>query len=133
MKPFLILITCALLVAAVDGRAQTNSTAQTKIPMTLDIDPADGSKALRNPTDDDIRKAVASLREENPGFLILKRDDAHAVQVTCVSAGSFAIQAQDGANQIQAAKNVSADAAVTLLLAYRNGGDWKKLAEWKPM
>ena len=102
---------------------------------TLDIDPADGKKVVSNPTDADIRKTVASLRDDaEPGFLILRKDAGNMIQVTCVAKDSFAIQTQEGdeKHQYQASKNVSAEAAIKLLLAYRTGNpDWKKLAEPK--
>ena len=134
---------CALFLAAVDsGRAQTNTPHKTITPTksmnyTLDIDPGDGTKAVHNPTEADICKAVASLRgDAEPGFLILRKDAAHVLQVTCVAHDSFAIQSQEGdeQHQYQASKNLSADTTTKLLLAYRNGdADWKKFTDWKPM
>jgi hypothetical protein len=134
---------CALFLAAVDsGRAQTNTTPKTNtstksMTYTLDIDPGDGTKAVHNPTEADIRKAVVSLRgDAEPGFLILRKDEAHVLQVTCVAHDSFAIQSQEGdeQHQFQASKNLSADTTTKLLLAYRNGdADWKKFTDWKPM
>ena len=104
---------------------------------TLDIDPGDGTKAVHNPTEADIRKAVASLRADaEPGFLILHKDQTHALQVTCVAHDSFTIQSLEGdeQHQYQASKNFPAEATTKMLLAYRNGDpDWKKLADWKPM
>jgi len=139
MKTQLFTLTvCGLLLAAVDsGRAQTNTTPTKSMTYTLDIDPGDGKKAVHNPTEADIRKAVASLRgDAEPGFLILRKDAAHVLQVTCVAHDSFAIQSQEGdeQHQFQAAKNLSAETTTKLLLAYQKGDtDWKKFTDWKPM
>jgi hypothetical protein len=134
---------CALFLAAVDsGMAQTNTTPKTTNPTksmtyTLDMDPSDGTKAVRNPTEADIRKAVASLRgDAEPGFLILRKDEANVIQVTCVAQDSFAIQSQEGdeQHQFQTTKNLSAKTTTNLLLAYRNDdANWKKLTDWKTM
>ncbi|HZQ48260.1 MAG TPA: protein kinase [Verrucomicrobiae bacterium] len=129
--------------AAIDsGRAQANTTPKTttqtdSMTNTLDIDPGDGTKAMHNPTEADIRKAVASLRgDAEPGFLILHKDAGNMIQATCLAKDSFTVQSQEGdeQHQFQATKNLSADTTTKLLLAFRNGDpDWKKFADWKPM
>ncbi|EEF58027.1 serine/threonine-protein kinase [Pedosphaera parvula] len=129
--------------AAMDtGKAQaittptTNAQTNSMTP-TLDIDPGDGTKAIQNPTEANIRKAVASLRgDAEPGFLILHKDAENMLQATCLAKDSFTIQLQEGGeqHQYQATKNLSADTTTKLLLAYRNGDpDWKMFADWKPL
>ena len=133
------IIQLLLLAGGLTVGAQTTNTLPHAKTMTytLDIDPGDGTKAVHNPKEADIRKAVASLRDDaEPGFLILRKDAGNMIQVTCVAKDSFAIQTQEGdeKHQFQASKNLSTDSTTKLLLAYLNGDSgWKKLADWKSM
>ena len=140
---FLILTISALFLAGVSSvEAQTNTppkvtTKTNSMNYTLDLDPGDGSKAIHNPTEADIRKAVASLRDDTePGFLILRKNAGNAIQATCVAKGSFVIQTQEGGenHQFEAVKELSTDATTKLLLAYvSDDPGWKKLTNWKPL
>jgi serine/threonine protein kinase len=118
--------------------SNTNTTNQLKtMSNILDLDPGDGSKAVHNPTEVDIRKAVESLRDDSePSFLILKKDAGTMLQATCVAKDSFVIQIQEGEekHQYQSVKNLSTDAEFTLGFAFIKGDpDWKKLTNWKSM
>ena len=122
----------------IDANRKTDATTQLKnTSNTLDLDPGDGSKAVRNPTETDIRNAVASLRYDGePGFLILKTGAGNMLQATCVTKGSFVIQIQEGdeKDQYEGVKNLSTDATITLMLAFiKEDPGWKKLTDWKPM
>jgi hypothetical protein len=135
----LTLASCALFLSGTSyGHAQTTSKHATQtnaMNKTLDMDPGDGSKAIQNPSEADIRKAVSSLQHDaEPGFLILKMNAGNMLQVTCVAKGSFAIQVQEGdeKHQRQAVKNLSTDDTITLLLAYlKEDPAWKKLVNWE--
>jgi len=136
-----VLMTCILAIAGIgSGNAQTNTTEKTaakknSTTCTMDID-GKNWPTMQNPTQDDIRAAIASLGDgpKDPGFLILRRDAANMIQLNWdeKSRYSFNLQEGDEKHQFLSTRQYSAADALQLLIAYvTNKSDWKKPADWK--
>ncbi len=93
-----------------------------------------GQSSVPHPTESGLRKTLASLREDEELDDLVLCKGSSRIQVTCVAKDSFVIQTQESEEQrlYQSTNNLSTEASIRLLLAFRNGDpNWKKQADWK--
>ena len=130
------LISAVLLVAVsgCDSRGTTTTTPPKAAAASLALDVC-GTRKVRNPTQNDIRREVYALdTSRDEAFLILGTTDMTYIQTTGDRAHDFIVEYQesDAKHHYRAKRKLTADEIANVLIAYSSGSDfWKHTAEWE--
>jgi hypothetical protein len=124
-----------LLAGGITVGAQTTNTPSTQTKtMNYKLTYADTGKTVPNPTEADLRTAVAALDGDNYIQFLLSTGN-NVLQVNWESKGQFSFYyKQDGGKSYYHTSNhYSAEIVVKVLRTFLNGtDDWQKLVELKP-
>ncbi|MGZ5508709.1 MAG: hypothetical protein ACXWKH_20235 [Limisphaerales bacterium] len=137
----LALTTCAWLFSGVsNGNAQTNTTSKAAThtnSMTYTLEFQENDKIIHNPTEADIRSALASHNDDFGPVLVIKTDGtADFIRVVAEQDGHFSFQhSPDGKVVFVSTKETfSVDEATKVAVGYAKGlPDWKNLVDWKEL
>ncbi len=101
--------------------------------MKLEIE---GERVRRNPSLDEIEKALASLNGRNSSFAILERDKLMYIQASGPTANGFSLEYQDGSlkEHFECPVDLPLEEVIKVFQAYALGGDqWRTSCNWTPM
>lgn len=126
---------CVVLIGSAGCRRQSQpATSPTTTSFTLDIS---GNYTIQNPTEADIRRALAGLdNQKDASFLVLSASQMTYIQVGGDAKAGFDLEYQEGDAQhhYRAVGNVTADLVARAMVSYLNGtDDWKKAVKWERM
>jgi hypothetical protein len=92
------------------------------------------NKVIPNPTDADIRAAVASIHDDfGPVLALETTGEEQPLQMDEIAKGSFGFNCKDGdmGYFVKKGHECSAEAAIKIIISYRDGtADWKTMTEW---
>ena len=117
-----------------------SATASADLSCTLKL--WENGKLIPNPTEADIRAAVSALDDSalGPRLLLSINGNGSQIQLSGAPPGDFALdyreRGADEAGYFYASRrcDYSTDAAIKILLAYRNGtADWATMVEWEKL